>query len=68
MRYEDLVAPVKLQLINGLTTRVLDTGGDKPTLVLIHGLADAIEIWGRFCPGCRPISGYRFSSARFGEA
>ena len=36
--------------MNGLTTRVLDTGGDKPTVVLIHGLANAIEIWSRVLP------------------
>jgi pimeloyl-ACP methyl ester carboxylesterase len=39
-----------IKLVNGLTTRVLDTRGDKPTLVLIHGLANSIEIWGRVLP------------------
>ena len=39
-----------IKLANGLKTRVLDTRGDKPTLVLIHGLANAIEIWSRVLP------------------
>jgi pimeloyl-ACP methyl ester carboxylesterase len=40
----------RTELVNGLTTRVFDTGSDKPTLVLIHGLANAIEIWSRVFP------------------
>lgn len=61
--------PVRLELINGLTTRVLDTGGDGPTLVLVHGLANAIEIWGRVLP--RLADRFRvvaFDLPGFGEA
>ncbi len=39
-----------VQLLNGLYTRVLDTGGDRPVLVLVHGLANALEIWERVLP------------------
>lgn len=63
------MAPVRLRLINGLTTRVLDTGGDGPTLVLIHGLANAIEIWSRVLP--RLADRFRviaFDLPGFGEA
>ncbi|MGE0739711.1 MAG: alpha/beta fold hydrolase [Hyphomonadaceae bacterium] len=34
-------------LANGLRTRLLDTGGDGPPVILLHGLALAIEIWGK---------------------
>lgn len=40
----------RVALANGLSTRVLDTGGAGPTLVLVHGLANAIEIWDRVLP------------------
>lgn len=39
-----------IELVNGLSTRILDTGGGGPALVLIHGLANAIEIWDRVLP------------------
>jgi pimeloyl-ACP methyl ester carboxylesterase len=39
-----------VKLTNGLATRVLDTRGEKPTLVLIHGLANSIEIWEHVLP------------------
>ena len=39
-----------LNLVNGEQTRILDTGGNKPTLVLVHGLANSIEIWNRVLP------------------
>jgi pimeloyl-ACP methyl ester carboxylesterase len=35
----------RLDLGGGVETRVLDTGGSGPALVLIHGLAASIEIW-----------------------
>lgn len=63
------MTPVRRELINGLTTRVLDTGGDRPTLVLIHGLANAIEIWSRVLP--RLADRFRvvaFDLPGFGEA
>lgn len=39
-----------VDLVNGERTRILDTGGDKPALVLVHGLANSIEIWDRVIP------------------
>ena len=36
-----------LTLSNGLQTRVLDSVGDKPPLILVHGLANSLEIWQR---------------------
>ncbi|MEL6934092.1 MAG: alpha/beta fold hydrolase [Pseudomonadota bacterium] len=35
----------RVQITQEVSTRVLDTGGDGPPLVLIHGLAASIEIW-----------------------
>lgn len=37
-------------LANGLRTRILDTGGDGVPLVLVHGLANSLEIWSRVLP------------------
>lgn len=39
-----------VSLVNGERTRIRDTGGDKPALVLVHGLANSIEIWDRVMP------------------
>ncbi len=39
-----------LMLPTNLSTRVLDTGGGGPPLILIHGLAASIEIWDRIIP------------------
>lgn len=39
-----------VDLLNGERTRIRDTGGDMPALVLVHGLANSIEIWGRVAP------------------
>ena len=39
-----------VELSNGLKVRVVDTGGAAPTVVLIHGLANSIEIWDRVLP------------------
>jgi pimeloyl-ACP methyl ester carboxylesterase len=58
-----------IQLVNGLSTRVLDTGGDAPPLVLIHGLANSIEIWDRVLP--RLAANFRvvaFDLPGFGQA
>jgi hypothetical protein len=61
--------PERIELVNGLTTRVLDTGGDKPTLVLIHGLANAIEIWSRVLTRlARRFRVLAFDLPGFGEA
>ena len=61
--------PQRITLTNGLTTRVIDTGGDKPAVVLIHGLANSIEIWSRILPALaerhRVIA---FDMPGFGEA
>lgn len=37
-------------LVNGERTRICDTGGERPVLVLVHGLANSIEIWDRILP------------------
>lgn len=34
-------------LHNGISTRYVDSGGDGPTVVLVHGLANSLEIWSR---------------------
>ena len=39
-----------LTLATGETTRVVDSGGTLPPLVLVHGLANSIEIWDRVRP------------------
>lgn len=59
----------RVTLANGLSTRVLDTGGDKPTLVLLHGLANAIEIWDRVLPSlAERFRVVAFDLPGFGEA
>jgi pimeloyl-ACP methyl ester carboxylesterase len=63
------VKTTRLQLANGLSTRVVDTGSGKSTLVLVHGLANAIEIWDRVLP--RLMQRYRvvaFDLPGFGQA
>ena len=30
---------------NGISARYIDSGGDGPTIVLVHGLANSLEIW-----------------------
>ncbi|QTC91925.1 alpha/beta fold hydrolase [Brevundimonas goettingensis] len=60
---------VRIPLTNGLTTRVLDTGGDRRTLVLVHGLANSIEIWSRVLPRlARRFRVVAFDLPGFGEA
>jgi pimeloyl-ACP methyl ester carboxylesterase len=39
-----------VDLVNGERTRIRDTGGNRPALVLVHGLANSIEIWDRVVP------------------
>lgn len=56
-------------LSTGLSTRVLDTGGSGPAVILIHGLAASIEIWGRIIP--QLAKSYRviaFDLPGYGEA
>jgi pimeloyl-ACP methyl ester carboxylesterase len=58
-----------LRLPNGISTRILDSGGAGPTVILIHGLANSIEIWDRVLPRlaerCRVIA---FDLPGFGKA
>ena len=57
-----------IALANGLSTRLVDTGSGPP-VVLVHGLANAIEIWGRVMP--RLAMRFRviaFDLPGFGEA
>jgi pimeloyl-ACP methyl ester carboxylesterase len=59
----------RVTLANGLSTRVLDTGGDKPPIVLLHGLANAIEIWDRVLPALAArFRVVAFDLPGFGEA
>jgi len=58
-----------LELKNGERTRFRDSGGDLPVLVLVHGLANSLEIWDRVAP--RLATRFRviaFDLPGFGEA
>jgi pimeloyl-ACP methyl ester carboxylesterase len=57
------------KLAEGVNTRFLDTGGTKPPLVLIHGLAASIEIWrGVIAPLARDFRVLAFDLPGFGAA
>ena len=57
-----------IKLANGLSTRLLDTGSGRP-LVLVHGLANSIEIWDRVLPSlARSFRVIAFDLPGFGEA
>ncbi len=59
----------RITLKNGLNTRVFDSGTNKPIVILIHGLANSIEIWERVIPNL--TSQYRVIALDipgFGEA
>jgi pimeloyl-ACP methyl ester carboxylesterase len=59
----------QVKLATGIGTRVLDTGGEGPPVILIHGLAASIEIWERVIS--RLAKRYRviaFDLPGFGEA
>ncbi len=64
------MTPAKLvTLANGLSTRLIDTGGPGPAVILVHGLANSIEIWDRVAP--RLAQRYRvlaFDLPGFGQA
>jgi pimeloyl-ACP methyl ester carboxylesterase len=69
-RFQAVTYPyTHIQLSTKLSTRVLDTGGDGPAVILIHGLAASIEIWERAIPrlakSCRVIA---FDLPGYGEA
>jgi pimeloyl-ACP methyl ester carboxylesterase len=38
-------ATQRVTLKDGISTRYIDSGGDNPTVILIHGLAASIEAW-----------------------
>ena len=59
----------RVALGNGLSTRLVDTGGGGTPVVLVHGLANSIEIWDRVLP--RLAKSFRiiaFDLPGFGEA
>lgn len=58
-----------IDLGNGLSTRLIDTRGGGTPIVLVHGLANSIEIWDRVLP--RLAKSFRtiaFDLPGFGEA
>ncbi|TPG46516.1 alpha/beta fold hydrolase [Sphingomonas glacialis] len=56
-------------LVNGERTRICDTGGEQPVLVLVHGLANSIEIWDRIVPRLsRRFRVIAFDLPGFGQA
>ncbi|UPT62021.1 MAG: alpha/beta fold hydrolase [Hyphomonadaceae bacterium JAD_PAG50586_4] len=63
------LATTPLTLANGLRTRLLDTGGPGAPIVLLHGLALAIEIWGKVIPElARDFRVIAFDLPGFGQA
>ncbi|HEY5723514.1 MAG TPA: alpha/beta fold hydrolase [Allosphingosinicella sp.] len=58
-----------IELANGLSTRLADTGGAGTPVVLVHGLANSIEIWDRVLPRlARSFRTIAFDLPGFGEA
>ena len=58
-----------LSLPNGAKTRLLDTGGRGPALVLVHGLGNSLEIWDRVASRlARSFRVIAFDLPGFGEA
>lgn len=56
-------------LVNGERTRIRDSGGKKPALVLVHGLANSLEIWDRVAGKlARQFRLIAFDLPGFGEA
>jgi pimeloyl-ACP methyl ester carboxylesterase len=59
----------RFTLANGLSTRLYDSGGSGAPLMLLHGLALSIEIWGKVIPAL--AESYRviaFDFPGYGEA
>lgn len=44
----------RLALDTGLTTRLFDSGGDSPPVILLHGLGLSLEIWAKVIPALTP--------------
>lgn len=58
-----------IELANGLSTRLADTGGAGTPIILVHGLANSIEIWDRVLPRlARSFRTIAFDLPGFGEA
>lgn len=63
------VVPFRLSLSDGVQTRVVDTGGGGVPVVLVHGLANSLEIWNRVVPRfARRFRVVAFDLPGFGEA
>ena len=60
--------PTTLDFGPGLTTRVVDTGGDGVPVVLLHGLAASLEAWRDTLPGLAHHRLVAFDLPGFGEA
>ena len=60
--------PTTLNFGPGLTTRVVDTGGDGVPVVLLHGLAASLEAWRDTLPGFAHRRVLAFDLPGFGEA
>lgn len=59
----------RLTLANGLCTRVFDSGGAGAPVLLLHGLALAIEIWGKVIPAlARQARVIAFDFPGYGQA
>jgi pimeloyl-ACP methyl ester carboxylesterase len=59
----------RIQITENISTRILDTGGAKPPLLLIHGLAASIEIWQDVIgPLARDFRVIAFDLPGFGQA
>lgn len=56
-------------LVNGELTRICDTGGGRQVLVLVHGLANSVEIWDLIVPRlARRFRVFTFDLPGFGQA
>ncbi len=59
----------RIVLKDGVSTRYVDTGGDKPPVILIHGLAASIEAWRDvIVPLSKQFRVLAFDLPGFGEA
>lgn len=59
----------RLQLTPDVSTRVMDTGGDRPPVVLVHGLSASIEAWrGVIQPLAERFRVIAFDLPGFGQA